>query len=80
MSRSETIMAARAGREGPDGLGSEVLAAHNGYRSKHGAPPLLWSRQAAEAANRWAVRLKSIGKTSSPTRLALLRSLLLKAD
>lgn len=68
-----------AGRGGPDGLGSEVLAAHNSYRSKHGAPPLLWSREAAEAANRWAIRLKSIGKTCSPTRLTLLHSLLLKA-
>lgn len=55
---------ARAGKGGPDKLGGEVLAAHNEYRSKHGAPALQWSREAAEAANRWAARLASIGKIS----------------
>lgn len=58
------MAANRAGKGGPDTFGGEVLAAHNAYRSKHGAPALQWSREAAEAANRWAARLASIGKIS----------------
>ena len=49
----------------PDGgqtrLGREVLVAHNAYRSSHAAPPLRWSSEAAEAADRWARRLASLG-------------------
>lgn len=42
-------------------LAREVLEAHNVYRSKHSAPPLQWSKDAAASADRWAKRLAGIG-------------------
>ena len=32
------------------GLEAETLAAHNGYRAMHGAPPLSWSAECAFSA------------------------------
>lgn len=49
--------------DGPMRLGREILEAHNVYRSRHAAPPLQWSSEAAQAAERWAKRLARIGKT-----------------
>ena len=35
-------------------LESEMLAAHNALRAKHGAPPLSWSASLAQTAQAWA--------------------------
>jgi hypothetical protein len=41
---------------------NELLAAHNKYRSHLSLPPLRWSGSLADAAQRWADRLASIGR------------------
>lgn len=40
----------------------EVLAAHNRYRAALSLPPLRWSGQLAEAAQRWAGHLAALGR------------------
>lgn len=37
------------------------VAAHNGYRAKHCAPPLTWSPKLAELAQKWADALRAKG-------------------
>jgi hypothetical protein len=44
------------------GRANELLAAHNRYRTGLALPPLRWSAQLADAAQRWADHLASIGR------------------
>jgi uncharacterized protein YkwD len=56
--------AARAAPASPpraSGDADAYLAAHNGYRAKHCAPPLTWSPKLAELAQRWADALRAKG-------------------
>ncbi|XP_028414933.1 uncharacterized protein LOC114538021 isoform X2 [Dendronephthya gigantea] len=47
--------------DGTDAFEQDCLDAHNIYRTKHGVPPLLWSQQLKEDAQRWANRLAEMG-------------------
>lgn len=44
-----------------DAFEQDCLDAHNIYRTKHGVPPLLWSHQLKEDAQKWANRLADMG-------------------
>ncbi|RDD40428.1 Golgi-associated plant pathogenesis-related protein 1 [Trichoplax sp. H2] len=41
---------------------SDVLMAHNDFRSKHGAQPLGWSSRCADTAQAWADQLVKMGR------------------
>lgn len=48
----------------PEPAGSvakQFVAAHNRYRAKHCAPPLTWSKQLADVAQKWANTLRDKG-------------------
>lgn len=45
----------------PAGWATEILEAHNRYRAAHCAPPLVWSPEIADIAQRWAERLAEGG-------------------
>ena len=64
----------------PDTLGQEMLAAHNVYRSKHAAPPLQWSAEAAQAANHWATRLARIGACYHSVSTSCIHSVLTRRN
>lgn len=49
-------------------MAQEIVAAHNSVRADHGVPPLRWSDEVAEYAQKWANALIANGefKHSSP--------------
>jgi len=42
-------------------VAQRFVDAHNGYRAKHCAPPLTWSKQLADVAQKWANTLRDKG-------------------
>jgi pathogenesis-related protein 1 len=44
-----------------DSVPTEVIAAHNFYRSRVGSPPLAWSNDLADRAQAWATKLIDTG-------------------
>jgi pathogenesis-related protein 1 len=48
---------------------SAMLAAHNFYRNRVGTPPLTWSSNLADAAQKWANYLTQSGMYTHPPNL-----------
>ena len=47
----------------------DCLEAHNTFRAKHGVPPVFWSVDLAESAQKWADQLASSDQLRHDPRL-----------